>query len=241
MVQQAITQDRIRAAIGVAAFHALLGYALVTGLGYHVVSATSERLTLFDVAPEPPPPPPLVPAKVESKAPEGAASPANLQAAPAPVVAPPPIVQLEAPPPIVAAPVASTGNDSSAGASDRPGPGTGAGGEGTGLGSGGEGDGIGSGGVVTAAQWVSGRIRNSDYPREAWNARAGGEVIARLEVGADGRVKQCTVIQSSGHADLDATTCRLIKQRFRYRPARDARGNAVPDVKGWKQTWWLER
>ena len=72
----------------------------------------------------------------------------------------------------------------------------------------------------------------------------GGLAVGGLlgfEIGADGRVKQCTVIQSSGHADLDATTCRLIKQRFRYRPARDARGNAVPDVKGWKQTWWLER
>jgi periplasmic protein TonB len=65
-------------------------------------------------------------------------------------------------------------------------------------------------------------------------------VLVRFSVGTDGRANGCTVMESSGHPDLDATTCRLIERRFRFEPAKDARGHAVPDVKAWQQVWWLE-
>ena len=50
-------RDRIKSAVVVAAFHALLGYALLAGLGFDVPAQVSERLKLFDAVEEPPPPP----------------------------------------------------------------------------------------------------------------------------------------------------------------------------------------
>ena len=235
--------ERAKSAVAAGALQLLIGYAFVTGLGFDLAPRGGEGLKLFDIAAPPPPPaveePP--PPRTSSRKPEGAASPANLVAKPTPVVAPLPVVPLLLPPPVIAAPVAGTGADPSAGASDVPGPGTGAGGEGVGTGSGGRGSGSGGGGAAVRARLLKGRIVNSDYPEAASRAGAIGTVIARFTVRPDGRASQCRVTRSSGNADLDATTCRLIEKRFRYAPARDAAGEAMPDVMGWKQEWWLER
>ena len=67
-------------------FHALIGYAFITGLAYNVVKKAVEDLKTFDVEEEPPPPPPQT--KVE----------------PPPMVAPQPIVQQ----PVTVAPVIQT-------------------------------------------------------------------------------------------------------------------------------------
>ena len=63
----------------------------------------------------------------------------------------------------------------------------------------------------------------------------------RFTVGTDGRARDCAVLRSSGDATLDATTCRLIADRFRYAPATDAGGRPVAEVRGWRQDWWLEK
>ncbi|WP_156420380.1 energy transducer TonB, partial [Sphingopyxis sp. H073] len=89
--------------------------------------------------------------------------------------------------------------------------------------------------------WRSGTIRDSDYPREASRARVGGEVEVRFTIEATGRVTGCRVSRSSGDASLDATTCRLIEERFRFKPATNAAGEAIRSPYGWRQTWWLER
>lgn len=240
MVQS--NNDRLKSAFGVAAIHAAIGYALITGLGFEIVRDAGQALKVFDVASEPPPPPPIeeaVPAKVVTNAEEGAAAPPGLKAQPTPVVAPPPAVRLNAPSPVLVAPVPGTGAAPSAGASDIDGPGTGAGGEGDGTGSGGSGDGTGGGGAVTGSRLLGGRIVNADYPDAAGDAGAEGTVEVWFDVGPDGRVGGCRVRKSSGNADLDATTCRLVTQRFRYEPARNARGEAVADVAGWSQDWWI--
>lgn len=212
---------------------------LIWGLGTEPLRQATESLKLFDIE-VPPDPPPVAEPPTPSKAEQGEAAPPNLEAQPAPVVAPPPRVPIERPPPVTAAPVASTADQPRAGASDRPGPGTGAGGQGTGIGSGGSGTGTGSG-IVSRARKVAGEIEDDDYPRRAERARIGGTVIVRLSVGADGGVSDCQVTISSGNIELDSTTCRLIRERFRYEPARDSRGRAVPDVTGWRQVWWFER
>ena len=187
-----------------------------------------------------PPKPESEPEPVEARAPrrEGAASAANKRARPSEVVAPKSPIELP-PPPVTAAPVASTGLDASVGAAPDEGPGSGSGGEGTGLGSGREGIGTGGGGG-TAARWVKGRIRNSDYPDAASRAEVGGTVIVNFDVTTEGRVRNCRVVSSSGNADLDGTTCRLIEKRFRYKPARDATGRPVGSTLAWRQEWWLE-
>jgi periplasmic protein TonB len=242
-------RDRTLSAAGVAALHILLGYAFLTGLGFAPLKSAGSELKLFDPFEEPPPPP-AVPArpdkakearKAKPKDPEGAASPANLRNTPSEIVAPPPVVRLEVPPPVIAAPAAGQGSAAAAGAANVPGPGTGSGGQGTGLGSGsrgsGTGGGGGGGGRATRARWLSGSIRDSDYPRAAYEARIGGTVFLRFVVAPDGRVRDCVVTRSSGHAALDATTCRLITTRFRYRPARDAGGRAVAETIRGQHDW----
>ena len=124
--------------------------------------------------------------------------------------------------------------------SDTEGPGTGAGGLGVGLGSGGQGSGNGGGGV--RAQRVSGAISGErDYPRAARRAGIEGTVSVRFIVDTDGRATGCGVTRSSGHAALDETTCRLIEQRFRYRPARDGQGRLVPESVSRTFDWLLPR
>lgn len=233
-------RDRIKSGIAVAAFHALLGYAFVTGLGFDVTRSVGSELKLFDVADEVPPQPatpaPPEPARSEQAKPkdsEGAASPANLRDTPSPVVAPPPEVRIEVPSPVIAAPVAGAGNAASAGAAEVPGPGTGSGGEGNGLGSGAYGDGTGGGGHGggIGARLIRGGIRGSDYPQ------AVGTVGLRFVVTPKGRVRDCRVTRSSGNRDLDSTTCRLIERRFRYRPARDWAGNPIAQVVRGEHVW----
>jgi len=241
-------RDRIKSVIGVAAFHALVGYALITGLGFDVVTQVTNELKLFDAVEEPPPPPaePPPPKKTSSKAPkpkdpEGAASPANLKNTPSEIVVPPPEIRLEVPPPVIAAPVAGQGAAPVAGAAAVPGPGTGSGGIGTGLGSGNQGTGTGGGGGGggggAPARWLRGSITDRDYPDAAYERRISGTVFLRFVVDPTGRVSECTVTRSSGSRELDATTCRLILRRFRYRPARDAQGNSIASVVRGEHQW----
>ena len=226
-----------------AAFHVLLGYAFITGLGVDVAQGLGDNLKVFAVpdAPPPQPPPKPVPAELRVEAAEGAAAPPSLKAKATPIVAPPPKMKLDVPPPIAAAPLPTpaAGADRSTGASDVEGPGTGAGGEGAGTGSGGQGKGTGGGGAVRARR-VSGSISGAtDYPPAARRAGIEGSVGVRFTVETNGSVSDCKVTRSSGHAELDAATCRLIERRFRYEPARDAGGRPVPEAVSRTFDWLL--
>ncbi|MBE1525784.1 protein TonB [Sphingopyxis sp. OAS728] len=231
---------RQRAISGGGALIAVLaiGIGLASGLDLEVVRKASDAITAIAI-PAPPPPPreQVTPAKASSQRASGKASAANKHAKAAPVFAPktelPPIV-----PPVAAAPRPGAGNDASAGATPTPGSGSGAGGRGDGTGSGGSGSGTGGG---TKAVWRSGTIHDRDYPREASRAKAGGEVEVRFTIEASGRVSGCRVTRPSGDASLDQTTCRLIEDRFRFKPATNSAGEPVASQYGWRQSWWLER
>lgn len=224
-------RERAGAAAGAVLVQLALGWMLIAGLAGGLGRVRDAALATFDVPPDPPPPERVVPVERRSQRAEGAAAPRNLRATPSEVVAPTiPVVT-----PMPAAPIAGAGAAPAAGASDLPGPGTGAGGTGNGTGSGGAGEGDGDGG--TPLRWKSGRIKDSDYPREALRAGVSGTVHLRFTVGVKGRVTDCVVTQSSGSALLDATTCRLIMARFRYEPSRDAAGHPVPDVVTGEHEW----
>jgi protein TonB len=231
-------RDRIGAAAGVAVLEALLAYALLSGL--HVVPGVPapDALRLLNLVPPPAPPPPKKPKppplKERAARPEGAAAPPNLRATPTEIVRPPPTMVFPPPPPVAAAPIAGTGAAPSAGAAPVPGPGTGAGGIGNGTGSGLGGNGTGGGGSGGGGRGrgkppkhISGTIRHADYPEPAKEAGAQGRVWVRYTVQVDGRVGNCRILRSSGNASLDETTCRLIQQRFLFRPAKDERGRPV--------------
>lgn len=233
--------DRARSAIGAVLLTGALGYALALGLAVSAGRPIVEQLEIFDIGREPAPPPPAKhkPPSVRPARPEGAAAPPNLRAEPSEIVAPPPI--LPPPPTIAAAPIAGVGAEASAGSAEIPGPGTGAGGFGDGRGSGSFGNGDGGGGEDTPPRQIRGALRDSDYPRSAADAGAGGTVGVRYTVWTDGRVTACEVTQSSGNTALDEATCRLIRERFRFRPSRDGRGRPVPSTIVENHSWILER
>ena len=79
----------------------------------------------------------------------------------------------------------------------------------------------------TESARLSGEIRPSDHPRRGDGSAIAGTVGLRFVVAPDGRIADCAVTRSSGSGELDATTCRLIRKRFRYRPARNAAGAPV--------------
>ncbi|HYJ30458.1 MAG TPA: TonB family protein [Allosphingosinicella sp.] len=231
-----MSSDRGKAAAAVALLHVALGWAIVSGLGVDFRRTVGEPLRIFSI--DVPPPPPLqttIPAPIRRPDPEGAAAPPSLKARPTPMVAP----RRERPSPVRAAPEpqpAPTGSAAKAGASSVPGPGTGAGGQGTGAGSGRGGGGTGGAPLARRAARISGAFDYSDHPDRG---RSGSveTVGVRFLVGVDGRVRDCAVTRSSGNPRVDATTCRLIEQRFRYRPAMDSGGNAVASIVSTVFSW----
>ncbi len=63
--------------------------------------------------------------------------------------------------------------------------------------------------------------------------------MARLTVGADGRVSDCSVTASSGNDDLDSTTCRIARSRIRFTPAKDDNGNNMVSTYPLNVRWVL--
>jgi TonB family protein len=82
-------------------------------------------------------------------------------------------------------------------------------------------------------------ISDADYPDAAIRNEEQGTTGFRLEIGADGRVSNCTVTRSSGSSSLDATTCRLMRSRARFTPARDSSGQPTTDTTSASIRWVL--
>ena len=222
-------RERLAALAGVFAVQLALGLALIFGLRVDVLRRNELVSHLIDVSLQrPPPPPPEVrlsrPAKrAASAAPKSVDKP--IGGSPGPV----PSHAMPAPTPIVAvqpnAPVSGGGSGSG------PAIGSGAGG-----GSGGQGFGADDDGGTDLVQ-IAGEIRPSDYPRDLRERGIGGRVEMVFTVGANGRVTGCTVTRSSGVPELDSLTCRLIQQRFRYRPSTDRYGRPIPDEVEGEHDW----
>lgn len=237
------TPDRLKAGVAVAAVHVALGAAIISGLDVDTVTKTVERLQTIDIrldppppAPEPPPPPPK---PRESSAPKEEAAPANIRSKPTPVVVPQPKIVVPAPPVINTAKVRGPeGLDRTAGASNRPGSGTGAGGQGSGFGGGGRGgNGAGDFSGFTPAQRIS-RIPNREYRRlVAASGRRTGTVGITVKVNIDGRLSNCRIVRSSGNASVDGLMCQMAIQHVRFRPARDAQGRPVAQDITWYPDW----
>ncbi|MBU2285156.1 MAG: energy transducer TonB, partial [Gammaproteobacteria bacterium] len=72
----------------------------------------------------------------------------------------------------------------------------------------------------------AGRIQ-MDYPSSALRTEASGRVAFTTTVAANGRVSDCRVTESSGHADLDEAACRGMRLYARFDPAIDDDGNPI--------------
>lgn len=198
----------------VALIHAVLGYAFVSGLGMKYVKKAAEQLNVVDVKEEPPPPDEEPPPP-----------PPDQPIEPPPVVAPPPIVQTPAPAPAiqtvrVAPPVVIQTPVAAPPPPPPPAP-------------------------KQAAQKATPRgspgswVTDADYPSRAQREERSGTTGFRLEIGADGRVTNCTVTSSSGSADLDAETCRLLPRRARFKAAQDENGQPMADSFSSRIVWRL--
>lgn len=229
-------RGRLPAIIVALALQALLALVLLRGLAVPLSSRIVDDLKVFSAAP-PTPPPVRVAQRRSATRHRGHASPANRRSKATDVVAPPPVVPPITPPPIVTAPLPGVGSEASGGAALRPGPGTGSGGVGAGTGSGDGGNGDGNGDGETPLRLIRGAIRQSDRPRETIAPGVGGTTRFLFTVGVRGRVTDCRVTASSGNPQLDALTCRLVVDRFRYRPTLDAAGRPVPEQVDGSFTW----
>lgn len=67
----------------------------------------------------------------------------------------------------------------------------------------------------------------NDYPASALRRDAEGVTGFRVIIGTDGKVQACEVTRTSGHPDLDATTCAKIAQRGKFEAASNEQGQKV--------------
>lgn len=218
-VDQKMGGGRIVAIVIVALIHIALGYAFVTGLAYQYIKKQAEKLNTFDVEEPPPPPPPDVPPPPP---------PPDQKFTPPPVVTPPPIVQTPVPPvnvvrsvptpppAIVYTPVAAPPAPPAPPAPRQ---------------------------TLSQAAGLKGNpgqyFSDDNYPPAAIRAEAQGRVVARLSVGVDGRVTDCSISTSTGNSDLDNATCRIAKSRVRFTPAKDATGANIASSYNLAVRWVL--
>jgi protein TonB len=225
-------RERATALVAVAVVQVAIAIVLISGFRVEIGQA-SDVVQQFVAFTLPPPPAVVVVPKVR------------------PTPKPHPTAHAAAPPPRAANPGGSPGPAAHGRAviaqvpvhpTPAPAAGGGAGtgqsqgaGSGGGSGSGGAGEDDGGGG--TDLVQIAGEILPSDYPRRLGNAGVGGRVSVVFIVGVDGRPSHCRVSRSSGVAELDSLTCRLIERRFRFRPSTDRYGRPIPDEVEWDHDW----
>jgi protein TonB len=221
-------RERVYALAAVVVVQLVLGFVLLNGLRVEFArsAVAVERLIEIALPKAPPPPPPPVVAAAKTKnstsaAPKAEPKPLGGSPGPQPAHAPPSVT------PIVA--VRPTAAPSGGGTGTGPALGSGAGG-----GSGGNGYGEGDGG--TDQELIAGEIRPSDYPQHLANS-GHRRVSVTFTVTVTGRAAGCRVTRSSGIGELDGLTCRLIEQRFRFRPSTDRFGRPIAEDADLDQDW----
>lgn len=175
--------------------HALLGYALITGLAVNVAKKLLEPIiskNVEELAPpkeEPPPPPP----KLEEIPPYVPPPDVTIETS----APPPPTIATQSvapsPPPMPPAP-APTAIAPPAPPAAIPG---------------------------TPVQWNGRSTETSedDYPDASRRAEEQGVTVVTVVLGPEGRVTNCAVATSSGFPRLDEKTCQLALRRWRAKPA----------------------
>ena len=225
-------RERMAALVAVALVQLILGFVLVSGfrVQFSRTAEVVQRLVEIALPRAPPPMPPPTPKprvmRQASPAPKAEPKPLGGSPGPRPTHAPPSVAPIVAIRPSVAPSGGGTGSG--------PALGSGAGG-----GTGGEGYGADEGG--TDLEKIAGDILPSDYPKYLGNAGIGGRVSVTFAVETNGRVTGCRVTRSSGVPELDALTCRLMEQRFRFRSSTDRYGRPIRDEVDWDHDWIAPR
>ncbi len=245
---QGMSKNRLVAIILVALLHAFIAFALISGLGYEAVKKIKEKMDVVNVEEEKPPeeePPPPPPDEV--------------------IVTPPPAVAVKTVAPTENKSTATTTNTEQKETNNEPttqncygkiipasatcvaedpevtcpdgstrvkrsqlatcpkpkGP---------------------SQKKAAVAKGNPGNWANTnDYPSRALQQEREGTTGFRVTVGSDGRVTDCQITSSSGHADLDAATCSNVKRRARFAPALDDDGNPTTGSYSNRVRWQIPK
>lgn len=91
----------------------------------------------------------------------------------------------------------------------------------------------------TAIGSLAAFLSDSDYPDAAIRSGEQGTSGIRFLVKEDGSLNDCHVIESSGSALLDQTSCRLIMARAKFQPAADRDGKPVTSFSFTRIRWVL--
>lgn len=226
--------ERLTALAGVSVIQLGLALALLIGLRVQLSRPTDVVERFIEVAlPKAPPPTIRIPppearpkaARQPSSAPKAETDRIGGSPGPQPARALPVVT------PVVALRPTAPSSGGGSGAGPALGSGSGGGTGGNGYGGSGEGEG------GTDLEQIAGAILPSDYPRRLRENGIGGRVEFTFTVGANGGVTRCMVTRSSGVPELDALTCRLVQQRFRYRPSTDRFGRPISDEVEGEHIW----
>ena len=213
----------------VVAIHAVIGYGLVTGLAGGVFEEIAKKtMTTYDVRNVPPPPPPEpTPEPRAEPAPNSAAPPTYVPPVPTPL--PPrnaPIIDstdvLPQPGQIIRVP--TPGPVLTPAPTPRPEPKPSF-----------------SPQAAAPSNNPSAWVTTNDY-KSSWIRREMvGTARFRLDIAANGRVENCTITSSTGHAALDAATCELVTKRARFDAAKGTDGKAADGSYSSAVRWELPR
>ena len=237
--------NRAVSALASTAIVAGIGAMLVFGLQAGRIVEAAQALVAIDLIPPRPSPTPTPtppPKKSEKSAPKGDPGQRNLKNKATQIVAiVPPILIVPPPPVVVATTPTNTGNATQSGASNRAGPGQGAGGFGNGLGGGGNG---GDGNGISQAsppRPIRDKLAYKYIPDDVGEPGETVSLGVEYVVGLDGHVSNCHVDRSSGYPRFDRLACQLIEQTFLFRPARDRSGRPVLTNVGQDHYWDIPR
>ncbi len=79
----------------------------------------------------------------------------------------------------------------------------------------------------------------SAYPQKSRAAGEEGTVEYRVDVNADGELRSCEIIKSSGYSRLDQATCELMIQHVKFTPDVNADGRPLESIIQGEIVWQL--
>ena len=84
-----------------------------------------------------------------------------------------------------------------------------------------------------------GLLRSSDYPSRLIDQDRQGGLTALLEIDSRGAVAGCKAFEIEGDPGFEQAVCKVAKNRARFTPARDAKGQPVASYYLTPQIWFV--
>jgi len=80
-------------------------------------------------------------------------------------------------------------------------------------------------------------LNDADYAAVPYTKNGPVYIAHEIIVGTDGRLRKCTIVRTSGVADIDALTCASFMKRAKFKPARDDANQPVVGVIRMQSAW----